>query len=386
MTKANGLSTEFEMSGSGVPWEERLEDHNNKIDEYLQNCIFRGCNVDGTVYQREVLLQSIFRRVPIVDTTHPTGDGHLLIWGLLSPSFGSHYLSLIVASLLKDDLALATRRRYMNDLLDFCTYVLAKPHVPGVTALTIVDKYGPITAPFSKYDLPIHSTDRPRRKRYALGPNLRDNFFEFLRVDYLPNHSLPHMGARDFVAIILQTELGARSSELLGIRSEGGSCDIDRSKNRVRLFGKGSAYSGKRIRWVPLTPLAAEVLGTFQKVFKPMFPKSPQSDYLFLNEDGSRLTKFWYWKTFRKIVDLAIEAGVPLPDDLRPHDLRRTCATNKLEKEPLAYRKVLKHLGHTYPSSAAPYLIATDEDVEEQQSDLIDIFVDPYIDKKEEED
>lgn len=386
MTKANGLSTEFEMSGSGVPWKERLEDHNNKIDEYLQNCIFRGCSVDGTIYQREVLLQSIFRRVPIADTTHPTGHGHLLLPDLLSPSLGSHYLSLIVASLLADDLALATRRRYMNDLHDFCTYVLAKPHVPGLNGLTIVDKYGPITAPFSKYDLPIHSTDQPRRKRYALGPNLRDNLFEFLRVDYLPVQSLPHMGARNFAAIILQTELGARSSELLGIRSEGDSCDIDRSKNRVRLFGKGSAYSGKRIRWVPLTPLAAEVLRIFQEAFKPMFPKSPQSDYLFLNEDGSRLTKFWYWKTFRKIVDLAIKAGVPLPDDLRPHDLRRTYATNKLEKEPLAYRKVLKHLGHSYPSSAAPYLIATDEDVEEQQSDLIDIFVDPYIDKKEEED
>jgi len=43
---------------------------------------------------------------------------------------------------------------------------------------------------------------------------------------------------------------------------------------------------------------------------------------------------------------------------------------------------VLKHLGHSYPSSAAPYLIATDEDVEEQQGDLIDIFIDPYIESR----
>jgi hypothetical protein len=43
---------------------------------------------------------------------------------------------------------------------------------------------------------------------------------------------------------------------------------------------------------------------------------------------------------------------------------------------------VLKHLGHSYPSSAAPYLIATDEDVEEQQGDLIDIFIDPYIERR----
>ena len=59
--------------------------------------------------------------------------------------------------------------------------------------------------------------------------------------------------------------------------------------------------------------------------------------------------------------------------------LRRTFATNEYQKNPLAYRKVLKQLGHSYPSSAAPYLIATDEDVEEQQGDLIDIFIDPYI-------
>ncbi len=219
---------------------------------------------------------------------------------------------------------------------------------------------------FTKYDLPIHV----------------DDALEFLRIDYIRNHSLPHIGARNYTAILLQVEIGARSSELLGIRSEGESCDVIRSKGQVRLFGKGKAYGGKRLRSVPLTPLAGEVLNTFQNVFKPMFPKSPDSDYLFLNEDGSRLTKFWYYKTFRKIVSLARDFGLQLPEDLRPHDLRRTFATNELERNPLAYRKVLKHLGHSSPSSVAPYLIATDEDVEEEQGDLIDIFVDPYIDKK----
>jgi integrase len=369
------------ISSSRIPWQERLDDHNNKIDEYLQNCIFRGCSVDGTIYQRKVLLQSIFRRVLIVDSTYPTGVGHLLIWDLLNPESGSHYLTCIISSLLKDELALATQRKYMGGLRDFCSYVLAKPYISGGDGLSIIHKYGPTQAPFTKYDLPIHAADRPERKRYALAPKLSNDFLEFLRVEHLPGQALPHIGARNYTAIVLQTEAGMRTSELLGIRS----CDIDRSKSRVRLFGKGSSYSGKRLRWVPLSPLAAEVLETFEKVFKPMFPKSPQSDYLFLNEDGSRLGKFWYWKTFRKIIKAAREAGVQVPADLRPHDLRRTFATNKLEREPLAYRKVLKQLGHRYPSSAAPYLIATDEDVEEEQSDLIDIFVDPYINKEGED-
>ena len=88
---------------------------------------------------------------------------------------------------------------------------------------------------------------------------------------------------------------------------------------------------------------------------------------------------YQYARIFRKIVQQARDYGVPLPEDLRPHDLRRTFATNSLEKNPNGYCQVLKYLGHAYPSSAAPYLIATDDDVEEQQADLIDVFVDPDI-------
>ena len=375
MNEVNPSEIKFEMQAQQVPWEEQFEDHENKIEEYIQNCIFRGCSVEGTV-RRKAELQTIFRRMEIADATHPAGRRQLVVWDLLNPSHGSHYVKLIVSSLLEDDVALGTRRKYMNALRRFCNYVVAKPNLPGSCQLSLPEKYGPLVTSFTKYDLPIHAADRPRKKRYALAPELRDDFFEFLRLEHLPNHPQPHVAARNYTAIILQAEIGARSSELLGIRSED---DIDELNGRIRLFGKGKAYSGKRLRWVPLTPLASEVLSTFRKFFKPLFPKAPDSDYLFLSEDGVRLTTFAYWKVFQRIVKRAIEFGLPLPPDLRPHDLRRTFATNKLQKNPLAYRKVLKNLGHSYPSSAAPYVIATDEDVEEQQGDLIDIFIDPYI-------
>ncbi len=112
-----------------------------------------------------------------------------------------------------------------------------------------------------------------------------------------------------------------------------------------------------------------------------MFPRSTTSNYLFLNKDGHRLTTNQCWRTFKKIVKLAQNSGVHVPIDLRPHDLRRTCATNELEKNPLAYRQVLRKLGHSYASSAAPYILATDADVEDEQGDLMDIFIDPSIDK-----
>lgn len=379
----DSLHSKSEMPSTLIPWEERLEDHDAKLEEFLQNCVFRGCSVETTVRDRKATLKSIFRRITVPDSTRPSGYRHLLVWDLLNPILGSYYLSLIISSLLKDGVSPATQRKYMNCLRYLCEYVLAKPNLPGGNGLSVSDKYGPIAATFTKYDLPIHAADTPSRRRYALAPDLTGDFLEFLRMDYLPGHCLPHIGARNYTAIVLQVETGARSSELLGIRLGGESRDVNLSKGQVRLFGKGKAYSGKRLRWVPLTPLASEALEAFQNVFKPMFPKSADSDYLFLNEDGSRLATGWYYKTFRKIVKLARESGLSLPEDLRPHDLRRTYATNTLERDPLAYRKLLKHMGHSSPSSAAPYLIATDDDVEEEQSDLIDIFVDPHTDKKE---
>jgi integrase len=381
MSKVNPSEVEVETQAHQVPWEEQFEDHENKIEEYIQNCIFRGCSVEGTVH-RKAELHAIFRRSEIADSTHPNGRRQLVVWDLLNPTRGSHYVNLIISSLLKDDVASGTKRKYMSALRWFCDYVVAKPNLPGSSRVSLPEKYGPLVTSLTKYDLPIHAADRPRKKRYALAPDLRDDFFEFLRLEYLRNHPQPHVAARNYTAIILQAEIGARSSELLAIRSEGESSDIDELNGRIRLYGKGKAYSGKRLRWVPLTPLASEVLSIFLKFFKPLFAKSSDSDYLFLSKDGVRLTTFAYWKVFKRIVKRAIKFGLPLPPDLRPHDLRRTCATNKLQKNPLAYRKVLKHLGHSYPSSAAPYLIATDEDVEEQQSDLIDIFIDPYIQRR----
>ena len=364
-----------------VPSTEEAIDHESKVEEYLQNCLFRGCDPLSTIRSRAAVLRSIFRRVVIEDPRYPGGKRHLFVWELLNPKTGPGYLSLIIASLFAANLAPGSRRRYLNDLRGFCEYVLAKPNMPGRPDVTLIDKYGPISLTFTKYDLPIHATDRVVRKRYALSVAIKIEFIEFLRTQYLPNHVLPHIGARDYAVIVLQVEIGARASEVLGIRVDGTSDDIDRSRDRVRLLGKGSAYSGKRPRWASLSPLAAKVLDTFEKVFRPMFPGSSNSHSLFLNAAGVQMTRKEYWKVFRRIIELATTAGVAVPEDLVPHDLRRTYATNALAENPLAYRKVLKQLGHTYPSSVAPYLLCNDDEVAEEQDDLLDIFIDPNINR-----
>jgi integrase len=364
-----------------IPWEEQLQDHNLKIEEYLRNLVFRGCTYETTVKTAKVILKRVFDGLQIEDPNHPRGRRQILVWELLDPERGSSRLGLLTSLLLRENLAHGTRREYIRELRGFCEYVLAKPNISGTSELTIIEKYGPIALTFTKYDLPVHADDRPSNPRYALAAALSDDLYEFLRTEYLPNHSLPHLGAQDYTAIVLQAEIGARTSELLGIRSRRESSDIDWQSGRVRLFGKAKAFSGKRVRTVPLTAFAMEVLRVFEKIFKPMFSCRNANEYLFLDKDGDQLTDQQYFENFRRIVDLARDAGVPLPVDLRPHDLRRTFATNELEQKPWAYRQVLRKLGHTFPSSGAPYLIATDADVEDEQGDLIDIFINPDTEK-----
>ena len=360
-------------------WAEEATDHDRKIEEYLQNCLFRGCDPHSTVASRARVLRSIFRRVEIEDARCPSGKRHLLLWELLNPKTGPVYLSQSINYLFNDSVEQGTRRRYMSELRWVCEYVLAKPHLPGRAEITLADKYGPISLTLTKYDLPIHGADRPVRKRYALSVDRKIEFVEFLRTCYLPAQALPHVGARDYTIIVLQMEIGARASEILSVRVSGASCDIDRTRGRIRLLGKGSRYSGKRPRWVDLSPFAAQVLDAFERIFRPMFSESHRSDSLFLGDCGPMNPKE-YWKRFRKIIELAHASGVMVPGDLVPHDLRRTCAQIELAKNPLHYRKVLKKLGHSSPSSATPYLICTDDDVIEVQNDLLDIFLDPGVD------
>jgi integrase len=332
------------------------------------------------VTSSRAVLNRLFECLQIDDPNHPLGRRQAIFWELMDPLLGSSRLGSLIALLMERDLAHGTRRKYMLELRSFYGYVLAKPNIPGSSELTIMEKYGPIAWTFTKYDLPVHAQDRPANPRFALCTGLRDDFYEFIRTDYLPNHSMPHLGAQDYTAIVLQAEIGARVSELMGIRWGGQTCDLDWKTGRVRLFGKAKPFSGKRIRSVRLTALSTEVVRVFEKVFRPMFPR-PAAEYLFLDEDGRRLTRQKFCSNFRKIVELARNAGVLIPEELRPHDLRRTFATNGLAKNPSAYRQVLRSLGHTYPSSAAPYILATDTDVEDDQGDLIDIFVDPSIEK-----
>ena len=213
MTQTNNSDRGYDEILRLIPWTERKADHNNKIDEYLRNCIFRGYSEDTSIKKIKSTLKRIFQRVEIEDATHEEGRRQLLFWEILHPELGSCRLGLIITSLLQDDLAPDTQRQYMIHLRNFCDYVVAKPNLPGNAHVTIDEKYGPINSTFTKYDLPIHCQDKPSKPRHALSMPLRDEFYECLRTIYLPGHGVPYVAARNYTIVILKAETGARISE-----------------------------------------------------------------------------------------------------------------------------------------------------------------------------
>ncbi len=130
--------------GDAIPYEERRRDHENKVAEYLENCMFRGCT-DETVRGFKSVLKRMFERAGTADATQPNGYWPALIWELLNPETGYLRIGALVESLLRDNIALDSRRKFITIFRGFLEYVLAKPNIPGSDGETFAEKYGPIT-------------------------------------------------------------------------------------------------------------------------------------------------------------------------------------------------------------------------------------------------
>ena len=78
-----------------IPWEEQLQDHTRKLEEYLQNLLFRGCTLETTIRSSRAVLNHLFDRLQIQDPNHPRGIRQLLVWELLDPGLGSSRLGLL---------------------------------------------------------------------------------------------------------------------------------------------------------------------------------------------------------------------------------------------------------------------------------------------------
>ena len=155
-----------------------------------------------------------------------------------------------------------------------------------------------------------------------------------------------HNGLRDLAILELLYATGIRVGELVGIDVD----DIDRSRNVVRVFGKG-----RKERSVPFGAPAADALELWITGGRQHAQTAQSGAALFLGTRGGRIDP----RAVRRIVHNRI-AGVEGAPDMGPHGLRHTAATHLLEGG-ADLRSVQEILGHASLATTQIYTHVSNE-------------------------
>ena len=151
---------------------------------------------------------------------------------------------------------------------------------------------------------------------------------------------------RNKAMLELMYSSGLRVSELINLNVN----DIDLSNASVRIFGKGS-----KERIIPLNDYAIDALNNYILNHRRSLFKHGESNYLFLNNHGNKMTRQGFFKILEKI---AKEKGIK--SELSPHTLRHSFATHLL-KHGADLRSIQELLGHNDISTTQIYTHITSE-------------------------
>jgi integrase/recombinase XerC len=153
-------------------------------------------------------------------------------------------------------------------------------------------------------------------------------------------------GLRDVAMLELLYATGVRVGELVGLDVD----DVDRSRNVVRVFGKG-----RKERTVPFGNPAAEAVDAWMERGRPRLVAPGAGAALFVGTRGRRIDQ----RAVRTLVHQRI-ADVPGAPDIGPHGLRHTAATHLLEGG-ADLRSVQELLGHASLATTQLYThVSTD--------------------------
>lgn len=147
-------------------------------------------------------------------------------------------------------------------------------------------------------------------------------------------------GIRDRAILETLYATGMRVSEAAGLKS----ADVNFDIGFLRCIGKGS-----KERVIPLGKKAISSIRKYQTASRPKLLKKKESDYLFVNRFGSRISRQSLWKIIKRY---ARQAGIK--KEIKPHILRHSFATHLLEKG-ADLRSVQEMLGHSNISTTQIY-------------------------------
>ena len=137
--------------------------------------------------------------------------------------------------------------------------------------------------------------------------------------------------SRNKAMLELMYSSGLRISELLNLNLN----DIDLDNNFVKCFGKGS-----KERIIPISDFATDALIEYINIYRKTLLKDKESDILFLNMHGNKLSRQGFFKILK---ELALEKGIKR--DFSPHTIRHSFATHLLNHG-ADLRSIQTMLGH----------------------------------------
>jgi integrase len=266
---------------------------------------------------------------------------------------------LLTLSTVEDDnlacVRPATARAYAGHLERLFISTLQYSFLEGLQ--TISSKYGPIENPFTGVEYPIHSRDILRAERFFLTPEQILESLVFLREVYPGLTKRIPTAGRLYTIVMLTTETGMRSIEVINLDSLGADRDIFYDKKVIQTrFGKGYNSSGPQTRLIDLTDRAALTLRQYEQEVRPHFRNHLLDPALFLSSTGKRLPYVALQSSFARLLEVGRKHGVNLPPNLTFHDLRASFATNFIEAHPDRFFELMELLGHTSPSSTRLYI------------------------------
>ena len=205
------------------------------------------------------------------------------------------------------------------------------------------------------------------------------SFYKFLIIEkivkdnptdglYMPKvkKSLPNIMSIDDVTHLLNIELnddfdyrnkamlelmyasGLRVSELVELKLN----DIDFNDDIIRIMGKGS-----KERIIPIGDIALEYLEEYINNHRINMLKGINTDYVFLNNHGKKMTRQGFFKIIKKI---AKEKGIN--SEISPHTLRHSFASHLL-KYGADLRTIQELLGHSDISTTQVYTHIANEEL-----------------------
>ena len=155
---------------------------------------------------------------------------------------------------------------------------------------------------------------------------------------------------RNKAMLELMYSSGLRVSELLNLEVN----NIDFNMNLVRVFGKGS-----KERIVPIDDIATKYLDEYINIYRNTLLKNKESDILFLNSRGEKLSRQGFFKILKQI---AKEKGIK--KELSPHTLRHSFATHLLNHG-ADLRSIQTMLGHENIETTQIYTHVSDNFIKE---------------------